>query len=248
MKLIGVSEQFLVLLGRENNDQIHRHYDIQLQIPTSSMIINGKRTTDQVLIDSNVKHITSFADGDMLSFLIHPESRIGQNIRRHYFKSDRIATAHLSGLVEQIKVIYESMTDLNRLKRVTHTILDRFIIDPSDLQQLDDRVTDMLNCIHSADLAHLQLADVLNSVHLSKSRLTHLFKNEMKISVMRYMTWTRLFRAAQSLVFSNASITATAHQFGFADASHFSRVFKESFGYCPKRLVQEKKTTVSFMF
>ena len=69
-----------------------------------------------------------------------------------------------------------------------------------------------------------KISDAINKVFLSKSRIRHLFKEEMGISLMNYITWKRLIHASKSLVISQENITDTAYLYGFSDSSHFSRL------------------------
>ncbi len=66
-------------------------------------------------------------------------------------------------------------------------------------------------------------------VHLSPSRLRHLFVEQTGLAFKTYMLWLRLVRALE--VYSDgASLTEAAHAAGFSDSAHFSRIFKRTFG------------------
>ncbi|MFW5437358.1 helix-turn-helix transcriptional regulator [Paenibacillus apiarius] len=240
MEFIGIGKQFLILFGKERNEQVHRHYSIQLLIPTGQMELNGQVTAAQVLVNSNVKDI-AYGNDDILSFLINPESNYGQRLKHTYFKRNNFVFFNFPRLVEQVKTIHEMVKDKEKLQRWIEMVLEQFVTETPSNQQLDGRVTDVVHYIQSADLGHLQFDDVVGSVYLSKSRLTHLFKDEMGISLMRYMTWTKLLRASKALIFSERTITEVAHKYGFADAAHLSREFKENFGFSPKRILLKKQ-------
>lgn len=119
--------------------------------------------------------------------------------------------------------------------------MEQLLLDAPSIRQLDDRVTDIIHYIQSNDLEHLGYQDVVSSVYLSKSRLTHLFKDEMGISLLKYLTWKRLIHATKELAISGKSITETAYRYGFSDAAHFSRVFKDNFGVSPSRIFSNKQ-------
>ena len=85
-------------------------------------------------------------------------------------------------------------------------------------------------------------ATLARRVYLSPSRFTHLFRQQTGMSLSRYLLWNRLL-AAIDAVARGASITAAAHQAGFADLAHMSRNFSATFGVAPSEL---QKMTIAF--
>jgi AraC-like DNA-binding protein len=78
----------------------------------------------------------------------------------------------------------------------------------------------------------VRLEAVAAAVHLSPSRLAHLFSAQVGIPLRPYVRWQRIQHAIR-LVAGGESLTAAAHHAGFTDGSHFTRVFKRSFGAAP---------------
>ncbi|MBH0236351.1 helix-turn-helix transcriptional regulator [Methylobrevis albus] len=77
---------------------------------------------------------------------------------------------------------------------------------------------------HVPGVEHLARA-----ANLSPSRLQHLFKQEIGVSLRRYRTWSRMRRAIAEIV-AGANFTTAAHAAGFADQPHFARDFRATFG------------------
>ncbi|MCX5210401.1 helix-turn-helix transcriptional regulator [Kitasatospora sp. NBC_00240] len=67
---------------------------------------------------------------------------------------------------------------------------------------------------------------------LSESRLAHLFRAELGLPLRPYVRWLRMRRATE-LIAAGASLTAAAHQAGFADAAHLTRTCRRTFGIPP---------------
>ncbi|WIV13699.1 helix-turn-helix transcriptional regulator [Proteiniborus sp. MB09-C3] len=240
MEYIGISEQFVVMFGGEQNEYSHSHYGIQLLIPTNRLEINGNMTNGLVFIDSNVQHLV-YGDGKILSLIFNPESEIGQKIKQYYFKDKSIEYFYNLEISNAMKRIDNIITDIEAVKRLIIMILEQLVGDIELAEQLDKRVKDMINYIKFSDFEHLRYEDVINNVFLSKSRVTHLFKKEMRIPLMKYITWKRLINASKTLIISQKTITDTAYLYGFADSAHFSRVFKENFGISPSQIIQKKQ-------
>lgn len=83
----------------------------------------------------------------------------------------------------------------------------------------------------------IRLTDIAREIHLSPSRLAHVFQVATGIPVRRYIQWCRL-RAAVEAALQGYSLTDAAHQAGFADAAHLSRTFRAIFGIAPSVLTQ----------
>lgn len=81
----------------------------------------------------------------------------------------------------------------------------------------------------------VRLRTVADAVHLSPSRLAHLFSAHVGIPLRPYVRWLRLQRAID-LVAAGETLTAAAHSAGFTDSPHFTRVFRDTFGTAPSEL------------
>jgi AraC-like DNA-binding protein len=73
--------------------------------------------------------------------------------------------------------------------------------------------------------------DVANQCNLSSSRFLHLFKEQTGITYRRAQLWNKLMKGITQ--FGRVSLTEIAHSNGFSDSAHFSRTFKENFGFSP---------------
>lgn len=81
----------------------------------------------------------------------------------------------------------------------------------------------------------VRLGAVAAAVHLSPSRLAHLFSAQVGIPLRPYVRWQRLQHAIR-LVADGQTLTAAAHSAGFTDGPHFTRVFRRNFGNAPSTL------------
>jgi len=79
----------------------------------------------------------------------------------------------------------------------------------------------------------LSVADAAQSVHLSASYMTALFRRHLHIAPACYIRRVRLSEAKRLLREANASITEAANSTGFATVQHFSRAFKTEYGVTP---------------
>jgi two-component system response regulator YesN len=79
------------------------------------------------------------------------------------------------------------------------------------------------------------LAEVAKACHLSVSRLAHLFKEQMGITVIDYLTSVRIERAKQMLLSTDQNCTEICFQVGYSNQSYFTRTFKDMVGMTPRQ-------------
>lgn len=100
------------------------------------------------------------------------------------------------------------------------------------------QVIDYIEAYLSDDLT---LDDLALVAGISKFHFSRLFKQALGITPHRYLMMRRAERAAIALKQSvlkkdTFTIAQIAHQFGFSDQSHFTRVFKQEKNITPKQL------------
>ncbi|GGS90821.1 helix-turn-helix transcriptional regulator [Nonomuraea spiralis] len=81
----------------------------------------------------------------------------------------------------------------------------------------------------------VRLDTLAAAVHLSPSRLAHLFSAHVGIPLRPYVRWRRVQHAI-ALVAAGETLTDAAHSAGFTDGPHFTRVFRRTFGTAPSTL------------
>jgi two-component system response regulator YesN len=79
------------------------------------------------------------------------------------------------------------------------------------------------------------LADVAKASHLSISRLAHIFKEQMGITIIDYLTSVRIERAKQLLIATDQNCTEICFEVGYNNQSYFTRTFKGLVGMTPRQ-------------
>lgn len=110
---------------------------------------------------------------------------------------------------------------------------------------LDPRVAQSIEWIREGREQGIIVGEIASGVDLSESRFSHLFTEQVRVPVRRYLLWLRL-RDALHLLAGGGSLTETAHEAGFADSAHLTRTFRTSLGIAPSELVKES-SVVSFL-
>jgi len=98
--------------------------------------------------------------------------------------------------------------------------------------------------INSGDRA-VKVADVAQTIGISRSYLTSIFKREMKVSPQEFLMNFRMERAADFLRYTDRPVGEIAEEVGYADSMAFSKAFKNYFRMTPSRYRKLKPELVS---
>lgn len=108
---------------------------------------------------------------------------------------------------------------------------------------IDERVLFVCERILANLAKNESIEELANQIYLSSSRLSHLFKTALGVSIVQWREKQRILEAKKLLHFSNISITHLARSLGYDDAFYFSKVFKKHTGFSPSefRLLEDTK-------
>lgn len=240
--LIHFHKDFQFFIGKFDNNQSHKHYAIQLSIPLNTgieFVINDEiiNVEQPFLIKPNLQHRLR-CESDHLIILLNPASTIGHywnNLIESDFKEintkpvqtlQNIGREFLKGNISQREVA----------QKIKNLVLELDCFCNSFFHSSDDRIDKAISYLKNNRNRVIPLEEIAETCFLSPSRFLHLFKETTGISYRRAQLWVKLQIALPLLL--NYPITKVAHEVGFSDSAHFSRTFKENFGFPPKALLK----------
>lgn len=145
-------------------------------------------------------------------------------------------TYHVMGKMEfAINIAYDMKT-LDRLHRHEKRQINEFFHGFA----LNKRKTDNLVVNHILDYLYVRLHekvsldDMSETLNMSKSHLSHVFKKIMGESIMTHYHRLKIERGEFFLKCTDESIMDIAILLGFTDQSHFTKVFKSVTNTTPK--------------
>jgi AraC family transcriptional regulator len=94
---------------------------------------------------------------------------------------------------------------------------------------------DVVDYVHEHAFERLTLDELAAVAGVHRTRLTRAFRDRHGVSIGDYVRQLRVTWAAERLRSTDDSIAEIAAAAGFADQSHFSRVFRARFGIPPGR-------------
>lgn len=83
--------------------------------------------------------------------------------------------------------------------------------------------------------------EIAEQSHLDKYYLSHLFKKNMGVSVLNYLTHVRAQKAYHYLNLPNMSVEQVAQKSGFANYGAMERAFEKIYAATPMQIKQKEK-------
>jgi len=137
---------------------------------------------------------------------------------------------------ELLGLNYSFLTDLNsvteteallpRLNEILENFIQKvYLIKAKKTQGAVGRMKEYLRHHYKGKL---RAGEVAKAAGLSKSRASHLFREETGSSLLEYQRKLRIDRGKHLLMNSDLSLADLAVELGFFDQSHFTRTFKQT--------------------
>ncbi|EQM66613.1 AraC family transcriptional regulator [Pseudomonas tohonis] len=200
---LWLARDFCLIDGASGDARPHAHYAHQVLLARQlplQLLVEGEPVSGQAVLVESMRE--------------HALSLPGQALVAIYAEPLAFAPQALLALLG------DAGTDL-------HALAERLLAAPrpaldARLQRALDEVDELL-----ADKVSAQA--LASRACLSLSQLERLFGEQVGLSVRRLVLWRRL-RLALRLALEGQPLTQAAHGAGFADAAHFSRTMRTTFG------------------
>lgn len=230
-----------LFLGTVADNSAHAHYAVQIGVACDGDFALeyevGRRAFACAVVPSNVPHRLLAGDGGVLLLFVDPTTDVGRQIAHRFAPDDIHAFADrgLADLRARARAALTATCDAKEADDLRATLVRMLCGEQSIGPRFDARVTKVLALLGGPKGESCSLATLAHHVQLSSSRLRHLFRQQVGLSVRGYKLWLRLRRAAEHLGHSG-SVTEAAYAAGFADSAHLSRSFRRMFGVVPSWL------------
>ena len=203
--------------------EFHSHPTIEVLLATQGTFsIKSKakewQAIQMAVVDRNLAHQVNASNCQLTVLMFEPHLRSPDfDVMGIPLSEGIFAQSILENPEEQIE------------KLIEHTEIKK-------ASNLDPRVLTCLSYLQQHTPDYAELIDKLQDlVHLSESRLSHLFSQEMGLSLKKYLVWTRLRTCISLVLHQNESLFGAALTAGFYDQAHLSRAFKEMLGMPPSQ-------------
>ena len=219
--------------GRAGDNQLHRHYAVQLAFsgsrPVTLTSADGRQFAGGIVgCAAGAAHRLEPTDEEIILAYLEPTSTIGAAAQKMLGSISIVEPQPNDAHVRELRnSIVEGASEK------AESLLNRLFsgMKPAVKHAPDQRLAALVRsgAFHGVPPP---LAQAAQQIGLSPSRFSHLFSAEMGIAYRAFVKWRKLL-ATLDAVSRGADLTQAAHEGGFADSAHFSRTFMNTFGVTP---------------
>ena len=102
------------------------------------------------------------------------------------------------------------------------------------LQDIPEDIARSIKYIRLHTNSNLSVQEVADAVGLSRSHLSHKFKETMGFDISAFIMRCKVEEAKSLLVYSDQSISEISNYLCFSSQSYFTSVFRKKYGLTPK--------------
>ncbi|MFJ7735395.1 helix-turn-helix domain-containing protein [Lysinibacillus sp. NPDC097287] len=237
-------EDHITFYTNKVDTDFHQHHYIQVTLaldkPFTVEIEKEVLQTTGVIIDSNKPHKIQGTNGWQLYILVNPESSFGEALSQK-LRDNYIYTFDYIDMEVITKI--KSIENLLQYEQFLKYLMEALELNKIDAHSpLDPRIQQVIDYIGNSQFDEITIKQLSERVFLSESRLSHLFKAEMGISITSFLLHEKLKRAFK-LIFTGMKLTDAAIEAGFHSSSHFTRSARDKLGMSPRAI---KKDSIYF--
>jgi AraC-like DNA-binding protein len=229
----------------------HNCYQIIISLKnTFSSTIDAvqKPNLKGLVINKGIKHSCSVIDASVIVYYIDSDSLQGR-LLKFILKDNPYIEIEEFLNPEETESIYTTGSQLSTLPLINDFANDALhtILPVQDLsQKLDTRIEKALTYIDENLHQTITLEELSSITFLSSERLRHLFIEETGTSFSQYIIWKRINKIITEVISGRKTMAEAAHQYGFSDQSHFSKLFKRMFGV-PAKMMLKPSPYIQFL-
>ncbi|CBZ02476.1 AraC family transcriptional regulator [Clostridium botulinum] len=221
----------MLILADYKDPERHKHFALHIIISLGGEMewqIGSKNIKCRgICINSNVVHTGTIAKEGSIVFLFTEISRYSASIKQKYLNGNPYEVLN-DDVVD--KMIEEYINHRNHKGTLDAILLRQCGIDNSDNQRYEERVEEILYYISGLKtIEHPIVDDLSNHIYLSKSRLSHLFKEQTGMTLHSYLAFEKL-RKTYKYFYEGMNITEACILAGFDSSSHCASTCKRMFG------------------
>ena len=195
-------------------------YTLRITPETLDQLSSLQTDIKSILFHANVSTILSQENFDRLSALLENCTLHGNGFGEDFLReSDFLQIMYLIG-------------DILRKEGMT-------AVAKSESASL--KIQPVLDYIHKHYAEELSLESISEHFYVSKYHLSHIFKESTGVTLHTYLTNYRIQEACK-LLLSGVSVQDTGAMVGFANNSHFVRIFGKIIGVSPGKYAQNEIT------
>jgi AraC-like DNA-binding protein len=175
-----------------------------------------------ILVPSGISHAVDTQGNAVLVFLYDCTTEVAKQIRE--------VTCIPGEICKEIVQLYADMESVSdSYYGFEKAVLSRLRITGAATNVTDDRIQTAMEFIRAKSTEKVTCRYVADAVHLSQSRFSHLFREQVGMTFAAYLIYQRIMYVYTQML-RGRSITEAALEAGFSSSAHFADVNRRVFG------------------
>lgn len=175
-----------------------------------------------ILVPSGISHAVDTQGNTVLVFLYDCTTEVAKQIREVACIPEEICK-------EIVPLYADWVGTAGNYSRFEKAVLSRLGITGAATNVTDERIQTAMKFIRAKSTEKVTCQDVADAVHLSQSRFSHLFREQVGMTFSAYLIYQRIMYVYTQM-FWGKSITEAALEAGFSSSAHFADVNRRVFG------------------
>ena len=196
--------------------------------------------TQSVFHDINSSWGEEFSGDVVCNLLIDPASAFNDILEQEMTKNNyglSVTLRNEKQVLDCFRQIYEQGFSQTQVNDVIHDCFGSPLGNVWYKPQLDKRIVSVVEQLQVNSAKRPKTVKIANEVGLSESRLSHLFKKNLGISITQYIIWRRFFYICQ-IALKEKNLLRAAIAVGFWDGAHMSNTFRKLVGVSASQLLK----------
>jgi two-component system, response regulator YesN len=105
----------------------------------------------------------------------------------------------------------------------------------SSMEDTKKVIKDIVQLVEKHYMEDISLKWIADKVYLTQTYVSYLFSKEMGQTLVKYITWVRMRKAAELLKETNMTIVHISEKVGYVNDSYFGKIFKTHYGVSPAK-------------
>lgn len=240
MSRIIFRKAYIIVLPSFETTAVHGHPFLHLFCSADgcSIHVAQQRLRGRCLVTApNVQHAVPPGSGIAFFLLIDPTSHLADALQSRYLQEQPCCSIGQAGC---IPVATDGLSD-EQLIRAVEEMLAQLGLPSEAGGAADERIDQVIGKIISGEWLTCSVGEIAANVFLSESRLTHLFKDSVGISLKSYLVIRKLERAWRYIA-SGGRVTRAAQEGGFASSAHLAYTCRRLTGISVSEVLKARKT------
>ena len=222
-------------MGKNIKSDFHKHHLMAIILsygePFEITQENGRHELyEAVFIQKDTIYKLEAGDKDPVIFIhLDPYSEYGIQLSQQVHPIQRLECCSFEDVLNDCLVWFrESENDIQRTEQLLDVIVSNVVSGTPNTHEMDSRVVKCIQHIKQSDLEKIYTDQMAELVHLSSSRLSHLFKKETGLTIRQFVLHRKLVKSIKAM-YEQYNFTESSFIGGFSNQPHFTKTFKNAF-------------------